>query len=85
MNSIRREIGRQLRFEAAFTFLRHVGRALVVVQRNQELEIKGKHSLPPHSASYEILLLPGGDHLYLPKKSRSSSQVIFKLYFLISL
>ena len=31
------------------------------------MKTKGKHYLPPHSASYEILLLPGGDHLYVQK------------------
>ena len=30
---------------AAFTFLRHIGRALVVVSRKQEYELKVKNSL----------------------------------------
>lgn len=74
LSSIRREIARQVRFSQTFTFLRHVGRALVVVQRNQETEIKGKHYLPPHSASYEILLLPGGEHLYMKKEPSLEEQ-----------
>lgn len=71
--AIRHEISRQVFFQEAFTFLRHVGRALVVVSKKQEAEMKGKHYLPPHSTTYEILLLPGGDHLYInPSKSMTS-------------
>ena len=38
--------------------------------------MKGKHYLPPHSTTYEILLLPGGDHLYInnPPTSNKSFQ-----------
>ena len=73
MAAIRHEISRQVFFQEAFTFLRHVGRALVVVSKKQEGEMKGKHYLPPHSTTYEILLLPGGDHLYInPSKSMTT-------------
>ena len=64
---IRHEISRQVFFNGAFTFLRHVGRALVVVSKKQETEMKGKHYLPPHSTTYEILLLPGAGILLLSK------------------
>lgn len=67
LSLIRKEIARQIKFRESFTFLRHVGRALVVVKKNQEDELRGKHYLPPHSHSYEILLLPGESHLYLSK------------------
>ena len=65
LSRIRDEIARQVRFTSAFTFLRHVGRALVVVSKKQEIEMKGKHYLPPHSTTYEILILPGAEHLYI--------------------
>ncbi|CAG5111702.1 Oidioi.mRNA.OKI2018_I69.chr2.g5980.t1.cds [Oikopleura dioica] len=40
LSLIRKEISRQIRFRESFTFLRHVGRALVVVKKNQEEELR---------------------------------------------